>query len=37
MKPTLSERASEKLIEAYVEMRKMGANTKTITATPRQL
>jgi len=35
--PCLSSKASDRLVEAYVEMRKMGASTKTITATPRQL
>ena len=35
--PKLSDEAAQKLVEAYADMRRMGANTKTITATPRQL
>jgi DNA replication licensing factor MCM4 len=35
--PRLSEAASIELVEAYVAMRRLGGNKKTITATPRQL
>ena len=36
-KPVLSPEASERLTQAYVEMRRVGNSRKTITATPRQL
>mmetsp|Transcript_3349 Transcript_3349/g.5162 ORF Transcript_3349/g.5162 Transcript_3349/m.5162 type:complete len:773 (-) Transcript_3349:26-2344(-) len=36
-KPVLSPEASERLTQAYVEMRRIGNSRKTITATPRQL
>jgi DNA replication licensing factor MCM4 len=35
--PKISEGAESELISAYVEMRKQGTSSKTITATPRQL
>jgi len=35
--PELSDLAGTELISAYLEMRKMGGNPKTISATPRQL
>ncbi|EGR29325.1 hypothetical protein IMG5_158460 [Ichthyophthirius multifiliis] len=35
--PKLSEKACDKLIEGYVNMRKLGMNTKVITSTTRQL
>lgn len=35
--PVISEDASRELIEAYLQMRKLGNSNKTITATPRQL
>jgi len=35
--PTISDLAGAELIQGYLEMRKLGGNTKTITATPRQL
>jgi|MDTB01.1.fsa_nt_gb DNA replication licensing factor MCM4 len=35
--PKISEEASRELIEQYLQMRRMGSNAKTITATPRQL
>ena len=35
--PKLTEEASAELVESYVQMRKMGGNKRTITATPRQL
>jgi len=35
--PQLTDEASEMLIHGYVDMRKLGGNKKTITATPRQL
>lgn len=37
VKPEISEDASRELIEAYLQMRKLGNSNKTITATPRQL
>ena len=36
-KPVLTDEASASLTRAYVEMRRMGNSSKTITATPRQL
>lgn len=36
-KPVLTDDASSALIRAYVEMRRIGNSSKTITATPRQL
>lgn len=36
-KPVLTDEASASLTKAYVEMRKVGNSSKTITATPRQL
>jgi DNA replication licensing factor MCM4 len=35
--PVLSEEAGRRLSRAYMEMRQLGNNKKTITATPRQL
>lgn len=35
--PRLSDEASDELAKAYVEMRRVGASRKTISATPRQL
>lgn len=35
--PELTEEASDKLISGYLELRRMGASTKSITATPRVL
>jgi DNA replication licensing factor MCM4 len=35
--PVISPKAAEHLVEQYKEMRNMGNNKKTITATPRQL
>jgi DNA replication licensing factor MCM4 len=35
--PTISDDAQKDLIEGYLDMRRMGGNKKTITATPRQL
>jgi DNA replication licensing factor MCM4 len=35
--PVLTEEAAEDLTRGYVNMRKLGGNSKTITATPRQL
>jgi DNA replication licensing factor MCM4 len=35
--PYLSEEAGRRLSRAYLEMRQLGNNKKTITATPRQL
>lgn len=35
--PIIDEKASDKLVEAYSEMRKLGNNKKIITATTRQL
>ena len=35
--PVISQKAAEHLVEQYKEMRNMGNNKKTITATPRQL
>jgi len=35
--PKLSDEAAKALIEGYLEMRRLGSNRKTITATPRQL
>lgn len=35
--PILSEDAGRRLSRAYMEMRQLGNNKKTITATPRQL
>jgi DNA replication licensing factor MCM4 len=35
--PRLSDEASDLLVSAYVEMRRVGAGRKTISATPRQL
>lgn len=37
IKPKLTDAASQELVDAYVQMRKMGGNKRTITATPRQL
>ena len=36
-KPVLTDEASNSLTRAYVEMRRIGNSSKTITATPRQL
>ena len=35
--PVLSEEAVRDLIQGYLDLRRMGANKKTVTATPRQL
>lgn len=35
--PKLTQEAEDELLTAYVQMRKMGAHKKTVTATPRQL
>ncbi len=35
--PVISDMASRELINGYLEMRRMGGNSKTISATPRQL
>ena len=35
--PTITDEAERELIERYLDMRRMGNNAKTITATPRQL
>jgi DNA replication licensing factor MCM4 len=35
--PKISDAASDDLIQGYIQMRKLGENKKTITATPRQL
>lgn len=35
--PKLSQHASQLLVNAYIEMRRVGNSSKTITATPRQL
>ena len=35
--PRLTDEAGRELVEAYVNMRKLGGNKRTITATPRQL
>ena len=37
VQPVLSDAAARHLVESYVEMRKLGQGSKTITATPRQL
>ena len=35
--PKITEAAAEDLVQGYIQMRKLGENKKTITATPRQL
>jgi DNA replication licensing factor MCM4 len=35
--PKLSQEATQRLLEGYLDMRKLGSNRKVITATPRQL
>ena len=35
--PEISDAAASELVAGYLDMRKMGCNSKTITATPRQL
>jgi DNA replication licensing factor MCM4 len=35
--PSITDEASKDLVEGYVNMRKLGGNKRTITATPRQL
>ena len=35
--PVISQKAGEKLVKSYCEMRKMGESRKTVTSTPRQL
>lgn len=37
VKPTLSEEAQQKLVQAYVDMRRVGSGAGQITAYPRQL
>jgi len=35
--PVLSDEAAQDLVQGYLDLRKLGGNSKTITATPRQL